>query len=125
VPTVKKRTAGNEHDPDLSAESVQIITVIDTATINQIKKVLLDEPDVVLGSILSIYKWSWKDEFMEALSIKRRKKIERLIRVKETHPFNTIVAESILAIVLDKLRGKYKVDTKSINRGIMSLYFGG
>ena len=40
VPTVKKRTAGNEHDPDLSAESVQIITVIDTATINQIKKVL-------------------------------------------------------------------------------------
>jgi len=54
------------------------IQVIDGTEHKKIKKVLNNEPDWVISSLLSFYNWSWKKKYLNAIGIRKRYKLHKL-----------------------------------------------
>lgn len=129
VPTVKQRI--EEHDPGehFSDTALRMLKIIDSASLSQIKQVLLDEPETVLGFIFSIYKWSWTEEVLGALNVKKRKAVEQVIQRNTVGDLSKNVVETVLGIVFEKMQGKLNRDHKNTDKdklnGRTALFLGG
>jgi len=54
------------------------IQIVDAADHKKVKKVLKNEPEWVISSLLSFYNWSWKKKYLNSIGLRKRYKLHKL-----------------------------------------------
>jgi len=114
LPSVKE-DASQDLSKEFSPESISNIAIIDSASIEQVKKTLLGEPDVIIASVLSVRRWSWKEQFLNLFGAKRKRQLIGLHENKE--PANSKkLDEAILASVAERIKNQARHGNRQLTR---------
>ncbi|MDH5325988.1 MAG: hypothetical protein OEZ68_07605 [Gammaproteobacteria bacterium] len=85
------------------------ISTIDSASMAQLKKILLSEPDWMVANILSVKRWAWSEQYMGILSSKKRNAINSLCR-NAGNGFSDVVKQALVTAFAEKLQ-QYSFDS--------------
>lgn len=109
----------NEDSPqdlskEFSPESISCIAIIDSASIEQVKKTLLGEPDVIIATVLAVRRWSWKEQFLNLFAAKRKKQLVGLHEHKKPNGSKKLT-EAILMSVAERIKNQSSYSDAQLN----------
>ena len=105
-PDLQKKNEQELLESKSDDKALNDIRVIEEASIDQIKKLLLAESNEYVAALLVVNHWSWESKLLSIFSRKRRTAVLELVERRQTRKMSEHSKSAMLKIVADSLSSK-------------------